>query len=134
MKEKFDEIKILAKRSVQPPVASNKMTSTTNKTHARCDIPLKAKNENEIELAGEELMGGTDNVDEIQRRLKEKVSELYQAIVDNADDTGTMHKASRFEIKSRCILHPHDIFGCQISKTIESPLDMLRISLRWIKG
>ena len=116
---KFNEIIVVAKHFLQARDHLDNKIKVTKSSAVEIQTELKPMNENDIELAGYDLTEGNQNVDELEKCLKQKIVCLYEAIVQKADDKGFMHKLSRFEIKSRCILHPHDIFGSQISKTIE---------------
>lgn len=110
--DKFDEIKVLAKCLKQPTVVFDYTKSSLNQKDAPNEMELTPMNKNiSIEVS--------ENSELLQQHLRQKVTSLYETIFLNAEDGSLVHKATRFEIKSRCILHPHDIFGSQISKTIE---------------
>ena len=110
--DKFDEIKVLAKCLKQPTVLFDNKKLSLNQKDARNEIELTPMNKNEsIEVS--------ENSELLEQHLRQKVTSLYETIFLNAENGDLVHKVTRFEIKSRCILHPHDIFGSQISKTIE---------------
>ena len=52
--------------------------------------------------------------------LMEKLNSLYLILVQNSSDKKGIHNAIRFEMKQRCMRHPHDIFGAHIYKKISS--------------
>ena len=61
-----------------------------------------------------EKIAGTEFV------LLEKLNNLYLSLVQNASNKEDMQNAIRFEIKQRCMTHPHDIFGAAVCKKIGS--------------
>ena len=59
---------------------------------------------------------------QLEDSLRIKINGLYDLLVTGDEDQLMIHKAIRFEIKTRCIKSPYDILGSRLSKTIENAL------------
>ena len=71
-------------------------------------------------LDGDQFFSVIEGILGMEFVLLEKLNWLYLTLVQSAGNKIEMQKAIRFEIKQRCMKHPHDIFGAQICKKINS--------------
>ena len=112
-KEMFSEIQCLAKKTLSTEVptkpfggkSSFKALELSPDVGSRSTIAVKP---------GEKIERNAEDM------LMEKMTNLYELLMEEEHDKCMMHKAIRFEIKKNCIKNPYDIFGSQLSKKIES--------------
>ena len=68
----------------------------------------------------DQITSGIEEIVGSEFMLMEKLNNLYITLVQNASNRKDMENAIRFEIRKRCMKHPHDIFGAHVCKKIDS--------------
>ena len=114
-----------ANRKKRKMVKALRSRPNTKYIKARIDVVIAFKTHfSEIKRFAEESItpkyDANDDLIDSEKCLIDKLTFLYELLIENETEKGIIHKAVRFEIKSSCMKHPFDILGSQISKKIES--------------